>query len=447
MRIIKSLSRFARNSLIELCLVCGIGGLESRLDAKDILVPSQYSKIQDAVNSASAGDRILVAPGTYIEQISLKSGVTVQGEDRETTEIKFNNDAVVATNIEDSCIRGFTITSSDGNGINMYNSYLEIRDNIIQDSKKGNGIYARVGRSSTVNLSGVINNVIENNKRGIHYWANVCDANLIVRGTIWNNIVSNNSGEGILLEASSNCMGSNKCEPWVINNVIYGNESDGIKLNDQRQYGSTPYISNNIIAKNKGVGINNDQMTPTVAYNDVWDNTGGDYNNTASLAGSISADPQFVNPNSGDFHLQAGSPCIDAGRPTNAPLEDIDLNVRPQCRDYDMGIDEYVYPSVKFKRGDTNFSGSVNIADAVCILSYLFGSGASSVDCKDRYTRCKNAFDSNSDGTVNLADAIKVLGHLFGNTGDLPEPFKNCGNGSAKYNLGCGCEDYSPCNN
>ena len=36
------------------------------------------------------------------------------------------------------------------------------------------------------------------------------------------------------------------------------------------------------------------------------------------MAGTcISEDPLFVDPDNGDFHLQAESPCIDTGKPTN----------------------------------------------------------------------------------------------------------------------------------
>jgi parallel beta-helix repeat protein len=49
-----------------------------------------------------------------------------------------------------------------------------------------------------------------------------------------------------------------------------------------------------------------------VTYSDVkggWTGTG-----------NIDADPLFVDPVNGDFHLQAGSPCIDTGDP-NSPLD------------------------------------------------------------------------------------------------------------------------------
>ena len=35
--------------------------------------------------------------------------------------------------------------------------------------------------------------------------------------------------------------------------------------------------------------------------------------------GSISADPLFINPNSGDYNLSWGSPCIDSGDPDMPP--------------------------------------------------------------------------------------------------------------------------------
>jgi hypothetical protein len=48
----------------------------------------------------------------------------------------------------------------------------------------------------------------------------------------------------------------------------------------------------------------------------------------------------------GDYHLAAGSPAIDMGAPAkgviDAPLDDIDGDLRPQNTDWDAGADEFL---------------------------------------------------------------------------------------------------------
>ena len=73
-----------------------------------------------------------------------------------------------------------------------------------------------------------------------------------------------------------------------------------------------------------------------------------------------------------------------------------------------------------FARGDSNGDGTVNIADAIATLGFLFG-GAEAPQCLD-------SADANDDGGLNIADAIATLGFLFGGGGDLPPPFPGCGN-------------------
>lgn len=48
----------------------------------------------------------------------------------------------------------------------------------------------------------------------------------------------------------------------------------------------------------------------------------------AGVNGNIAADPRFVDPGRGDFHLQAGSPAIDAGTSDGAPATDLDDRAR-----------------------------------------------------------------------------------------------------------------------
>ena len=79
----------------------------------------------------------------------------------------------------------------------------------------------------------------------------------------------------------------------------------------------------------------------------------------------------------------------------------------------------------EFRRGFVNPGRELDIADAVCLLGFLFGDEAD--PCKRQVRLCLDAGDANDDGEVDIGDAIKVLGHLFAGTGPLPPPFESCG--------------------
>ena len=81
-----------------------------------------------------------------------------------------------------------------------------------------------------------------------------------------------------------------------------------------------------------------------VTYSDIYGNAAGDIGQptyTTLGAGYISIDPQFAGE--GDWHLQAGSPCVDAGTGAGAPSDDIEGNTRPHDDGYDMGSYELSY--------------------------------------------------------------------------------------------------------
>jgi hypothetical protein len=74
-------------------------------------------------------------------------------------------------------------------------------------------------------------------------------------------------------------------------------------------------------------GNGDDLVGCTATYSNIEDGDPGE--------GNISAAPMFVDPASGDYHLQPGSPCIDTGTNEGAPSEDIEGNPRPLDGDVD----------------------------------------------------------------------------------------------------------------
>lgn len=91
-------------------------------------------------------------------------------------------------------------------------------------------------------------------------------------------------------------------------------------------------------------------------------------------------------------------------------------------------------PHEDFVRGDSNFDGSVNLADAIATWNFLIGSAPSP---------CLEAVDADADGHLNLSDPIYTIYYAFA-AGTAPVlPFPDCGQGQSFGYLGC--ETFSTC--
>ncbi len=114
------------------------------------------------------------------------------------------------------------------------------------------------------------------------------------------NIITNTGDDGIRAEGSAK-------NTLIYGNTIYSCLKDGLEIKD-----ITQRAFNNVLVENGEHGINGNANN-ICGFNDVWGNSSGNYNSAVDSAGGMSVDPLFVDPLSGDFTLQSGSPVIDKG--------------------------------------------------------------------------------------------------------------------------------------
>ena len=91
--------------------------------------------------------------------------------------------------------------------------------------------------------------------------------------------------------------------------------------------------------------------------------------------------------------------------------------------------------AMDFNRGDSNGDGTINIADAIYLLNYLYQDGPTPT--------CLDTADVNDDGAVDIADAVYGLSMLKGGGPLPPPPFNQCGDDPTPDAVDC--VSYAPC--
>jgi len=109
---------------------------------KTIYVPDNYSTIQQAVDSASPGDTIIVRDGTYIENVYIdKPYLTIRSENGSTNcivQAANSKDYVFKVTADYVSIEGFAVKGAVlGAGINVIADHCNITNNYCTDNVKG----------------------------------------------------------------------------------------------------------------------------------------------------------------------------------------------------------------------------------------------------------------------------------------------------------------------
>ena len=219
----------------------------------------------------------------------------------------------------------------------------------------------------------------------------------------------------VIVQNAAACGGAAYCYssgPTLSNCTIAANSaSDGPAIacdSSEQQYPSSVTITSSVLWSGGEEVWNNDGSVLSITYSDAQGGWSGE--------GNIDADPLFADPDNGDYHLTAGSPCIDAGDPAFVPLPgelDMDGQMRVWDGDgdgvavVDMGADEFG----SFAYGNLNCDGAINLFDIdpfILALTDPAAYEAAYPDCDQRLLDC------NVDGTVNEDDIDAFVALLVG---------------------------------
>lgn len=298
-------------------------------------VPSEFPTIQTAIDAAANNDTVLVAPGTYPEQINFHGkAITIRSEEGPAVTIIDGGGAGTVVTFESgelatSVLEGFTIrngNASFGAGMTMLGSSPTIIGNVFEFNSQGGGGFG-AGIGGNVSSPLVERNIFRNNSCDNQFLSGVVSFVNSSSPRILNNIFINNPCRAINITLPEGNI------PIFSNNTIVGNRV-GVRV-DARVNTMLQQYRNNIVQGNEiglEVEFGSDTNWPTWENNLVFSN-GTNYvgiPDRTGIQGNISADPLFVNSGQGDYHLRAGSPAIDSGTNTSAglPEKDFDRNTR-----------------------------------------------------------------------------------------------------------------------
>ncbi|HEX2987593.1 MAG TPA: right-handed parallel beta-helix repeat-containing protein, partial [Chloroflexota bacterium] len=359
--------------------------------------------VQAGLNSATSGDQVWVARGTYLERITLGDGVAVYGgfvgtesdlsqrpafprppsDPDEAILDGYRGGSVVtsppgataATRLDGFTIRNGSDAGAHGGGICCESSSPTISNNLIKENTAGMG----GGILCVLSSPTITNNIIAANV-GNYGGGGICCAQFSSPFISGNTIIGNHGsyGGGINCDRSSPTVSSNRitanlagsgggvlCQnaasPILSSNAILGNIAvwdSAVCCN-----GSSPTISNNTIAGNGGGGIDCGSSSPSVSNNivamnawgirssggvpvlqnnDVYNPGGDDYSGLDAGVGDRSVDPRLTGLQYGSCRIHRESLCRNAGF-SGAPgvgSTDIDGQPRDDGGGVDIGADE-----------------------------------------------------------------------------------------------------------
>ncbi len=274
---------------------------------------------------------IYLANGTYLEDFTVAppSFVSLSGNSRDSVivdvpwpEIAIQVESTIGVKISNMTIMTGRpgIYCTNESDVTLENVVLKNNYEAEGDVEGGAGIYCDESHM-------VLNKVIITENSATNWGENAEGGGIYANEnsniTILNSTISGNEGDygsGIYLESGTYT---------IVNSIIWGNSSEEIMFDDIND-DITLILANSLLEGNwEDLGVNGSYSENVTIH---W------------LDGNIDADPMFTDPENGDYSLEFGSPCIDAGYYTFVWDGDTLMDIEPD--DYngeypDMGAMEY----------------------------------------------------------------------------------------------------------
>jgi len=331
------------------------GGLYLNPEDSNSFVQFTSDSDQISGNLSGGGIGAYAPPGTGLSLII--KGSTVKNNNGGSGIFIYLSQSTAAITITNSSVSANSGPGAYSNGGGIFVSAssstcsVDLTSNSIVNNFSfgyGGGIYISNGSGSTLNLT-LNKNRISGNNIWSYYGGGLFLSNSgTVTAVMVNNVIVTNTATN----ATINCGGgvhianSGSLNLNSINNTISGNLADdgggGIYVSSSSGSAQLSFLNDIIYGNsgNPGSDIWNywSSASITISHSDL----GAVFGGYTDLGGNISADPLFRNPSAGDYHLTAGSPCIDKGTSSGAPPDDIEGTPRPQGGGVDMGAYEYV---------------------------------------------------------------------------------------------------------